>query len=194
MHFQVALLIAHVLIVIPALLLVAIVLVAFLYGRKLASVLRRRRQDLDKAYAAIDLMLKQRHDELPKLVSTAKSYLAGDSQPLQWISEARTAYTRAGSSVQRIGAATAESEAVRALFKESERYPELKANTSFRQIQKRLGDLDSQIARELARVDDEVMAFNQGLCTFPASVVAGLSRIRPYSRIENKWGEKKGPL
>ncbi len=182
MDFQIALLIAHTLIVVPALLLVIIVFVACLYARKLASVLRRRRQDLDKAFAAIDLMLKQRHDELPKLVSTARSYIPADSKPLQSIGEARAVYMRAANFAQRVGAASAESEAVRALFKESERYPELKANTSFRQIQKRLGDLDSQIARELARLDNEAIAFNQSLGTFPASLLAGLSRIRPYSK------------
>lgn len=190
MLFLAAIRMTPLLIVLSAVLIFAIIIVVFLYARKLASMLLGQRQDLDKAVAAIDLLLKQRHDELPKLVSTARSYLPADSKALRMISEARAAYTRSSNSRERGRASGAESEALRVLFKETEQYPDLKLNTSFRQVRKRLDDLSIQIDKELDRAREEVRAFNRRLSGFPVSWVAGLSRIRPRAEIEGSEGRR----
>ena len=55
----------------------------------------RLKNDIDKAWSNIDVLLKQRHDELPKLIETCKGYMQYEQQTFQLITEARTAFMKA---------------------------------------------------------------------------------------------------
>src|SRR5437762_14365805 len=61
------------------------------------------KNDIDKAWANIDVMLKQRHDELPKLIEVCKGYMNFERDTLQRITEARSMYQRARSEERRVG-------------------------------------------------------------------------------------------
>ena len=70
--------------------LIGIGLVLYLVARYNSLV--RLRNDIDKAWANIDVLLKQRHDELPKLIETCKGYMQYEQKTLQTIVQARNAY------------------------------------------------------------------------------------------------------
>src|SRR6516225_9372915 len=103
------------------------------------------KNDIDKAWANIDVLLKQRHDELPKLVETCKGYMQYEQKTLQAVTEARTAYLRASTPSEKAQADNMVSGALKTLFAVAENYPELKANANFIQLQGRITDLETKI-------------------------------------------------
>src|SRR5260370_39391896 len=80
----------------------------------------RLRNDIDKAWSNIDVLLKQRHDELPKLIETCKGYMQYEQQTLQRIVEARTAYQKAATIPEKAQADTMLGGALKTLFALSE--------------------------------------------------------------------------
>ena len=77
------------------LVVVLVVVGVFVYFITIYNSLVRLRNDIDKAWASIDVLLKQRHDELPKLIETCKGYMQYEQKTFQLITEARTAFIRA---------------------------------------------------------------------------------------------------
>jgi LemA protein len=162
--FVVVLFIAVLPLVIAAVLAVAIIAAVLAwYLARIARSLVRQRQDLDKSFYDLDALLKQRHDELPKLLGTCRSYMSNDQVPLEAVQEARSAYTRAKSSADKSDAEARVTASLEALFTSADRYPDLKANTSFRQIRRRLDDLDGKIEAQRSRFNHEVEVYNSAL-------------------------------
>src|SRR5713226_3414913 len=93
------------------------------------------KNDIDRSFSNIDVILKQRHDELPKLIETCKGYMQYEQKTLQAVVEARSAYTRATTPGEKAQADNMISGALRTLFAVAENYPDLKANTNFLQLQ-----------------------------------------------------------
>src|SRR5436853_4835937 len=96
------------------------------------------KNDIDKAWANIDIMLKQRHDELTKLLDVCKGYMEFERTTFENIAKARSLYTAAHTVDQKAQADAAVTQAVRGLFAVAENYPDLKANNSFMQLQGRI--------------------------------------------------------
>src|SRR5437588_3820837 len=86
------------------------------------------KNDIDKAWANIDVMLKQRHDELAKLLAVCKGYMDYERDTLQKIVQARSMYQQAVTVDQKAQADQSMTAAVRGLFAVAENYPDLKAN------------------------------------------------------------------
>jgi LemA protein len=121
-----------------------IVLVAYVVG--VYNMLVRLANNIDKAWSNIDVILKQRHDELPKLVEVCNSYMTHERETLESVTKARTAYST-GQNID--DKAQAENQIVGALgklFAVAEQYPDLKANQEFLAIQQRISALESTIA------------------------------------------------
>ncbi|MGH9816297.1 MAG: LemA family protein, partial [Candidatus Acidiferrales bacterium] len=95
------------------------------------------RNETDRAWANIDVLLKQRFDELPKLVDTCKGYMKHEQETLQKIVEARTAWLNAKTVDQKLDAGQLGAGALKSLFAVAEKYPDLKANSTFMQLQGR---------------------------------------------------------
>src|SRR5438876_8296121 len=120
----------------------------------------RLRNDIDKAWANIDVLLKQRHDELPKLIETCKGYMQYEQETLQKVVQARNAFSQAGTVGQKAQADNMITAALKSLFALSESYPDLKANNNFMQLQNRITDLEEKITEERRRVRDDVNTYN----------------------------------
>src|SRR3977135_4023990 len=99
------------------------------------------RNENDRAFANIDVVLKQRHDEIPNLVSCVKSYMDHERQTLEAVALARTASIGAASIPQKAQADVRLTGALHTLFAMAERYPALKANQNFLALQRRISDL-----------------------------------------------------
>ena len=106
----------------------------------------RLRNDSNRAWANIDVLLKQRHDEIPNLVETVKGYLQHERQTLVAVTQARAASISAASIGQKAQANLMLTGALRGLFAVAENYPQLKANEKFLRRQNRISELEERIA------------------------------------------------
>jgi LemA protein len=163
--------------------LVGLVVILFLVGIfayliTIYNSLVRLKNDIDKAWANIDVLLKQRHDELPKLIETCKGYMQYEQKTFQLITEARTAYMKAGSVSEKAQADNMISGALKTLFAVSENYPELKANNNFMQLQKRISELEEKIADRREFFNDDVNTYNIRIQQFPDVIIAGMMHLQ----------------
>ncbi len=137
------------------------------------------RNDIDKSWANIDVLLKQRHDELPRLVDVCKAYMQYERETLQSLIEARSRYGAATTVEQKTQASSSLSSSVGRLFAVAENYPTLQANASFLELQKRTTELESQIADRREFYNDAINVFNTRIQQMPDSIVARFIGMKP---------------
>src|SRR5712692_1283929 len=116
----------------------------FIYFITIYNSLVRLKNDIDKAWSNIDVLLKQRHDELPKLIETCKGYMQYEQETFKKVVEARNAYSQATTLAEKAQSDNMITGALRTLFAVSEKYPDLKANNNFMQLQSRITDLEEK--------------------------------------------------
>jgi LemA protein len=147
-----------------------IALIAYVVG--VYNMLVRLANNIEKAWSNIDVILKQRHDELPKLVQVCNSYMTHERETLESVTKARNAYS-AGLNIN--DKAQAENQIVGALgklFAVAEQYPDLKANQEFLAIQQRISALESTIADRREFYNDSVNLYNIAIEQIPTIWVA----------------------
>jgi LemA protein len=144
------------------------------------------RSDVDKAWANIDVSLKQRHDELPKLLDVCKGYMEFERDTLQKVTQARSMYQPAGSIDQKAQADQSMTSALRGFFAVAENYPDLKANSNFEQLEKRITGLESEIADRREFYNDAVNTLNIRIQQMPDTLVASFMNLtpRPMYKVE----------
>ena len=148
------------------------------------------KNDIDKAWANIDIMLKQRHDELTKLLDLCKGYMDYERDTLLKITQARSMYQQATSLDQKAQADQSMTSALRGFFAVAENYPELKANNNFQQLQKRITELESQIADRREFYNDSVNTFNIRIQQIPDTFVAAFMNLKPREMFKVQDAEK----
>jgi LemA protein len=161
-----------------ALLLLLIILGLIAYAVGLRNDLVKMRNSIDKSFAGIDMLLKQRHDELPKLLETCRPYLEHEQTTLRSVVDARNAYTRAASPRRKAQADQLVSGAVRNLLAVALKNPNLKNNASFVQLQARITQLREKVAAEGDRYNESVNSFNARIAQVPHAFVARLAKLR----------------
>jgi len=166
------------------LILGAIALGVILYFIGIYNRLVTLKNDIDRSFANIDVFLKQRHDELPKLIETCKGYMQYEQKTLQMVTEARSAYARATTPAEKTQADNMVTGALKTLFAVAENYPELKANANFIQLQGRITGLEEKIAGQRTRFNEDVNMFNIRIAQIPANFVAGFMGLRPRPLFE----------
>jgi LemA protein len=134
---------------------------------------------VDQAWANIDVLLKQRHDELPKLVECVKGYMAHEREVLQHVTDARSSFQRAQTVEEKGQADNAVRSALSRLFAVAENYPQLKADASFRQLQDRISGLEEEIADRREFFNNAVNAFNVRIEQLPDVFIARAMGLAP---------------
>jgi LemA protein len=160
------------------LVVVLVVVGVFVYFITIYNSLVRLRNDIDKAWANIDVLLKQRHDELPKLIETCKGYMQYEQKTFQLITEARTAFMRANTVAEKAQADNFMTGALKSLFAVAENYPELKANNNFMQLQNRISELEEKIADRREFFNDDVNTYNIRIQQLPDVFIAGMMGLQ----------------
>jgi len=161
------------------------------YAATMYNGLIALKNDIDKAWANIDVMLKQRHDELSKLLDVCKGYMDYERDTLLKITQARSMYQRAVSIDQKAQADQTMTSALRGFFAVAENYPELKANNNFVQLQKRITELESQIADRREFYNDSVNTFNIRIQQLPDTFVASFMNLRPRAMFKVEEADKQ---
>ena len=164
--------------ILAVLVVVLFVVGIFIYFITIYNSLVRLRNDIDKAWSNIDVLLKQRHDELPKLIETCKGYMQYEQKTFQLVTEARTAFLRAGSVAEKAQADNMITGALKTLFAVAEKYPDLKANNNFMQLQGRISELEERIADRREFFNDDVNTYNIRIQQLPDVFVAKLLSLQ----------------
>ncbi len=168
--------------VLVVLLIVALGIVMYFVG--IYNALVRLKNDIARSFSNIDVLLKQRHDELPKLIETCKGYMQYEQKTLQAVTEARAAYSRATTPGEKAQADNMITGALRTLFAVAENYPDLKANTNFMQLQGRITGLEENIAGQRSRFNEDVNIFNIRIAQIPDVLVARFMNLQPHALFE----------
>jgi LemA protein len=148
------------------------------------------KNDIDKSWANIDVLLKQRHDELTKLLDTTKGYMEFERDTLTKITQARSQYQQAVTVDQKAIADQSMTSALRGFFAVAENYPELKANSNFQTLEKRISELESQIADRREFYNDSVNTFNIRIQQVPDTLVAGFMHLTPRTMLKVDEADK----
>jgi LemA protein len=178
---------------IAAIVVLAIVVVAGAYLILIYNNLVQVKHNVSKAWANIDVLLKQRHDELPKLVETCKQYMKFEQETLQKVIDARSKVFAARES-QDIGALGPAESGLRAsignLFAVAEQYPDLKTNQTFQQLQSRISGLENAIADRREFYNESANVNNVRIEQFPDTIVAGMFGFKPAQLLVFESAEK----
>jgi LemA protein len=175
-------------------LFLALLVVAAIYAVRIYNGLVALRENVRKAWSNIDVLLTQRHDELPKLVETCKRYMAHERDTLERVMQARSAVFKAQGSgdVRALGAAEQQlREGLGRLFAVVENYPDLKADQSFQHLQTRITQLEDTIADRRELYNEAVNLNNIRIQTFPDLIVARLFEFRPAPLLEFTEEQKR---
>ena len=160
---------------------------ALLYGIAIYNNLVKLKHAVSKAWSNIDVLLKQRHDELPKLVETCKQYMKFEQETLEKVMQARAdaQNARQAGDVKGVGAAETQMRlGLGNLFAVAEAYPELKANQSFQQLQARISGLENAIADRREFYNESVNVNYVRIEQVPDLIVARLLGFGAFDLLE----------
>jgi LemA protein len=132
------------------------------------------RNRIHKAWANIDVALKQRHDMLPNLVEAVRGLMAFEQDVLTEITRARAAYVESDPIPRQAAVSDATTQAVRSLFAVVERYPEVKSAGNVQALQEEISRIEDVIADRRELYNDQVFRYNTRIAQVPANMVAGL--------------------
>ncbi|MEZ0224710.1 MAG: LemA family protein [Alphaproteobacteria bacterium] len=149
------------------------VLLVGIYNRIVA--LRQRRKN---AFADVDVQLKLRYDLVPNLVATVKGYADHEKGLLENVTNARANAMRGGGITERVKAEQALGAAVTNLMAVAENYPQLKADTNFRQLQADLSDIENKIAAARRFFNNATSEYNTTIQQFPAVLLAKAMNLK----------------
>jgi LemA protein len=159
--------------------MVTLLVVAAIYAAIVYNGLVRLQNEIGRAWANIDVLLKQRHDEIPNVVACVKGYMDHERQTLEAVTQARSASMSAASVPQKAEAEVMLTGALRSLFVVAEGYPQLRADQNFLALQKRISELEERIADRREFFNDDVNAYNTRIAQFPDVVMARLMKLLP---------------
>ena len=149
------------------------------WGIGLYNGLVQVRNNIDKAWKNIDVLLQQRHDELSKLIDTVKGYMRHEQSVLERLTTLRVGYDSASSTEDKVGI---ENEMNREIARQRhvwEGYPDLKASQNYLYLQKRISTVESSIADRREFFNDSVNIYNIQIERFPDLLMA---RALGYAR------------
>ena len=141
----------------------------------------------EEAFHNIDIYLKKRYDLIPNLVETVKGYAKHESGTLQSVIEARNKAQNASTLADKLEANAQLTQTMRNFNMVMERYPELKANTNFLDLQNQLKSIEYELSNARKYYNATIKQFNTQIRTFPSSVIAGMMKLekQPYFEIED---------
>jgi LemA protein len=139
----------------------------------------RLRNNISKSLANIDVLLKQRSNEIPNLVKTVKGYMKHEKEVLESLTKARSFLINSDTLSQKAAADNAITGLVKSIFAIAENYPDLKAVENFLKLQKRITGLENELADRREFYNDSVTIYNIRIQSIPDLVVARIMHLNP---------------
>lgn len=167
--------------------------VLLVYAITLYNQLVSVKHGVTQAWSNIDVLLRQRHEELPKLVEACRQYMQYEQATLERVISARNAVGQARdrSDIRSLGEAeTALRSGLGQLFALAENYPQLQANSSFQHLQQRISGLETGIADRRELYNAAVNINNVRIEQFPDVLIARLFNFREAELLRFSEAEK----
>lgn len=164
--------------------LVAILVLFFVWLIWAYNSLVRLRNQTDEAWSDIDVQLKRRYDLIPNLINTVKGYAAHESMVFEKVTQARTSAMQAGNPHDKMAAENMLTGALKNLFAVTEAYPDLKANQNFLRLQDELSDTENKIQAARRFYNGNVRDLNNGLQSFPTNLIGNAFGFKPREFFE----------
>jgi len=174
-------------IVIIVLLVVGLISVIISAYNKLVML----RFNVDKAFANIDVLLKQRADEIPNLIKVVKEYQGYEAGTLEKLTELRTRFLSATNTNDKVELSNQMDKAMRSVFAVSENYPTLQAAQSFTELQNRVSGLENAIADRREFFNESINMYNIGITEFPAVLLSKLLGYKEKALLQISEQEKE---
>ena len=149
------------------------------------------RNNIDKAWANIDVMLKQRADLIPNLVSTVKGYKKYEKEVLEGVTRLRTQVLQAESPNKQAALNDALTSSLKSIFAVAENYPKLQANENFLKLQEQLTALENQIADRREFYNESVLIYNTRIKSIPDMIIAGMLSMKDKEYFKATEEEKR---
>ena len=167
--------------------IIIIAVIVGIVGLLLAGMyngLVRARVRTREAWSGIDVQLKRRANLIPNLVETVKGYAGHERETFENVTRARSMLQQAGTAPDAAQANNFLTQTLRSLFAVSERYPDLKANQNFLDLQQELSDIEEKIAFARQFYNRNVMSYNTRIQTFPNVMMAGMFGFERFEFFE----------
>jgi LemA protein len=132
------------------------------------------RNRIHKAWANIDVALKQRHDMLPGLVDAVRGIMAFEQDVFEDVARARAAYASTDPIPRQAEVSEATTSAVRSLFAVVEAYPELKSAGNVQLLQAEIARIEDVIGDRRELYNDQVFRYNTRIAQVPTTLMAGV--------------------
>src|SRR6267378_8599104 len=175
------------------LLFVVGIVVALAYTAGIYNQMIGVKVNVDKSWSNIEVLEKQRYDEIPRLVKVCEGYMQYERDTLQKVIAARTKYLAAQGPAAKAEAGAEMAGALKSLFAVAENYPDLKANQNFTQLQQRITALENEIADRREFYNESVTILNTRIEQIPYVFFAGMLNCRPREMYKVGESERAVP-
>lgn len=172
-----------------------VVIVAILFAVIMPSYnnLVNLNEDVDNAWSQVQVAVKRRADLIPNLVNTVKGYANFEEETLTKITEARSKVNSANTPEELASANEQLTRAIGDINVVVEAYPDLKAQSSFMDLQAQLEGTENRIATARRDYNEEVKVYNKKVRSLPTRLYAGLLGFGPKAYFEAPEGEQDAP-
>jgi LemA protein len=166
-------------------------LLALFYVFSVYNGLISLRNNLEKAWANIDVLLKQRTDLIPNLIECVKGYMKHEKGVLTELTALRTSMMSAGTPAEKAKASAGLSASLKSVFAVAENYPKLEASANFLDLQKQLSAIENQIADRREFYNDSVLLFNTRIHSVPDIIFASMMGFKDKEYFKVAEEDKK---
>ena len=187
-----------------SIIIVALLAILIIYGIGVNNRFVTAEESVESAWAQVENQYQRRADLIPNLVNTVQGAADFEQETLQSVIEARSRATSINlqandlndpAKIQQFQAAQEQlSGALSRLLVSVERYPELKANANFRDLQAQLEGTENRIATERKRFNDTARQYNTEIRKFPGSLIASITGFDRKAYFEANEGAEQPPL
>lgn len=155
-------------------------------------------ETVKEKWAQVENVYQRRLDLIPNLVNTVKGYAKHESQVLETVIQARAQVGQVKvknvDDLKNFDQAQSQlSQSLSRLLMVTERYPELKADRNFLELQSQLEGTENRISIERMRFNEAARDFNRTIRSFPYSIVAGLKEFHEKSYFQADQSAKNAP-
>lgn len=149
------------------------------------------KNNVNKSFFNIDVLLKQRADEIPNLIKVVKESMHYEETTLAKLTQLRTYFLKSTNNEDRLKLSNEMDNMVKSIFAVSENYPDLKANNNFMLLQQRVSDIEDAIADRREFYNESVNMYNIGIAEFPPLILAKVLGYQEKQLLQISENEKK---
>lgn len=173
--------------------LIIVVLVVMGLANTIVSIYNRLvmlKNNVAKSFVNIDVLLKQRADEIPNLIKVLKESMRFEESLLTRLTELRTSFLKSDRPEEKVAISNAMEKQLKTIFAVSENYPDLKTNQNFQMLQSRVSQIEDAIADRREFYNESVNMYNIGIAEFPNFILAKFANYNEKSLLQISEEEK----